>query len=47
MPRRAILYGLARIHELGLAQNGTTGFRRGALKQDQGSVADRLDNSIA
>ena len=42
----AVLDRLARIHEFGLAQNGTAGRRRHALELDQRRVADRLDNPV-
>src|SRR5580700_2321727 len=44
--RGAVLDRLARIHEFGLAQNGTAGRRRYALEPDQRGVADRLDNPV-
>src|SRR5580704_14772456 len=44
--RGAVLDRLARIHEFGLAQNGTAGRRRHALELDQRRVADRLDNPV-
>ena len=43
----AILDRLAGIHEFGLAQNGATRRRGDAFELDQGSVADRLDDSVA
>ena len=42
----AVLHRLARIHELGLAENGAAGRRGGALKLDQGRIADGIDNAV-
>ena len=39
--RGAILHRLARIHELGLAEDGAAGQLRGLFQLDQGGVADR------
>ena len=43
----AVLHRAARIHELGLAQNGTAGRRRGSFQLDQGGVADGFNNAVA
>ena len=40
----AVLDRLARIHELGLAQDLAAGFFRGLVEADQGRVADRVDH---
>ena len=45
--RRAILDRLARVHELGLAENRAAGRFRGALEPDQRRIADGSDNSVA
>ncbi|MGY3117745.1 hypothetical protein ACVWXQ_001682 [Bradyrhizobium sp. S3.14.4] len=41
-----VLHRLARIHELGLAQNGAAGQFGGALELDERGVADGFDNVI-
>ena len=43
----AIFYGLAGIHEFGLAQNGAAGQFGGVPKLDQGGVADGVDDAVA
>ena len=45
--RGAILDRLARIHELGLAENGASGALGRMLELDQRRVADRLDDIVA
>jgi hypothetical protein len=45
--RRSILHGLARVHELGLAQDGAAGRLRRAPELDQRRVADCFRNSVA
>jgi hypothetical protein len=42
----AVLHRLARIHELGLAENGATGDFRGAFQFDERRVADGFDDVI-
>jgi hypothetical protein len=43
----AVLHRLARIHELRLAENGASGFFRGALQLDERRVADGFDDVVA
>ena len=43
----AVLHRLARVHELGLAQDGAAGRFRGALELDQRGVSDRFDDVVA
>jgi hypothetical protein len=45
--RGAILDRLARVHELGLAQNGAPGELGRMLELDQRRLADRLDDTVA
>ena len=45
--RGAVLHRLARIYELGLAENRAAGRRRNPLKLDEWCIADRLDDSVA
>src|SRR5262245_17585086 len=47
LARRAILHGLAGVHELGLAQDGAAGRPGGALELDERRIADRFDDSVA
>ena len=44
---RAILHGLARVHELGFAQDGAAGRLRRAPEPEQRRVADGFNNSVA
>ena len=45
--RGAVLDRLARIHELGLAEDHAAGLFGRALELDQRGVADRLDDAVA
>src|SRR5262249_8082785 len=45
--RGAVLDGLPRVHELGLAQNGASGELGRMLELDQRRLADRLDDTVA
>ncbi len=47
LARRPVLDRLARIHELGLAENRAAGRCGGGLEQDQRRIADSLDGSVA
>jgi len=42
----AVLHRAARVHELGLGENGAAGCRRGAAQMDQRGVADGAEQAI-
>ena len=43
----AVLHRAARIHELGLAENGAAGGLRGSLQFDQRRMADGVNDAVA
>src|SRR5689334_19375886 len=43
--RRAVLDGLSRVHEFGLAEDGAAGVLRDSAKLDQRRVPDRLERA--
>ena len=47
LPAGAILHRAARVHELGLAENGAAGRRGGAFQLDQWRMADGLNDAVA
>ena len=47
LPAGAVLHRAARVHELGLAEDGAAGRLRGALQLDERRMADGFDNAVA